>query len=366
MIRPEFWNGKRVFLTGHTGFKGAWMSLLLAKLGAQVTGYSLPPETSPSLFELSGGAQAVHAHVTADIRDQAALTDVMQRAKPEIVIHMAAQALVRRSYRDPAETFDVNVMGTAYLLEAIGKTPEARAVIIVTTDKVYDLSAETCPRRETDALGGHDPYSASKAAAEILVQSWRQSFFGARPNARPAAIATARSGNVIGGGDWSQDRIAPDLVAALSAGRDVELRYPDSVRPWLYVLDSLTGYLMLAERLHADADGFAEAWNFGPLAGEEMCVREVVSLFAQEWGSRGGWRMADGPQPAEAPLLRLDPSKAVDQLGWRPSLSQAEAIREAAAWYRAFLTQEADAVNLSHTAIERHLLRISQAKPAAF
>ncbi|TQI75487.1 CDP-glucose 4,6-dehydratase [Bosea sp. AK1] len=366
MIRPEFWRDKRVFLTGHTGFKGTWTSLLLARLGAHVTGYSLSPETSPSLFELSGGANIVAAHIVADIRDQATLTSAMRQAKPEVVIHMAAQSLVRRSYRNPTETFDVNVMGTAHVLEAIRATPEARAGIIVTTDKVYDLSGDTSPRKETDPLGGHDPYSASKAAAEILTQSWRQSFFVGQADASPANIATVRSGNVIGGGDWSQDRIVTDLVASLSAGREVELRYPDSVRPWLYVLDTLTGYLMLAERLHGGTRAFAEAWNFGPLAGEEMRVRDVVSLFAQEWGGRGGWRQAAGSQPAEAPLLRLDPGKAVDQLGWRPSLGQAEAIRETAAWYRAFLTQQADATNLCRAGVERHLSRIEQASPAAF
>ncbi|TAJ29418.1 CDP-glucose 4,6-dehydratase [Bosea sp. (in: a-proteobacteria)] len=364
MISPEFWRGKRVLLTGHTGFKGAWASLLISRLGAHVTGYSLPPETSPSLFTLTRGANAVQESHMADLLDQRSLTDAMQNAAPEIVIHMAAQSLVRRSYRNPVQTFAVNVMGTAHVLEAIRATPQVKAAVIVTSDKVYDLAREASPRNESDPLGGHDPYSASKAAAEILAQSWRHSFFRESPGSYRPGIATARSGNVIGGGDWSQDRIVTDIVSALLTGQQVELRYPESVRPWLHVLDTLTGYLTLAEHLYDIGTAFADAWNFGPLPGEEMRVRDLVELFASEWGANCGWRLATEPQPPEAPQLRLDPSRAVSRLAWRPSLSQAAAVRETAAWYRAFLAKEGDATFLCHAAIERHLARLDQFLPA--
>jgi CDP-glucose 4,6-dehydratase len=283
----------------------------------------------------------------------------MQAARPDIVIHMAAQSLVRRSYREPAETFDVNVMGTANVLEAIRATPSVKAAVIVTTDKVYDLSLDAAPRKESDPLGGHDPYSASKAAAEILAASYRASFFSGAQAAHQAKIATVRSGNVIGGGDWSPDRIVTDLVTALPTGRPVELRYPESVRPWLFVLDTLTGYLMLAERLYKTGRGFAEAWNFGPPPGEEMRVRELVEVFAQEWGQARGWRLAQGSNPEEAPLLRLDPAKAMQKLGWRPCLTQPEAIVETAEWYHAHLVGMRDAAKLCDDAISRQLSRIA-------
>lgn len=364
MIDPDFWRGRRVFLTGHTGFKGVWASLMLGRLGAAVTGYSLAPETSPSLFQLTGGAAGVSG-VIADIRDAGALTAAMRDARPEIVIHMAAQSLVRRSYREPEATFSVNVMGTAHVLDAIRATPGVTAAVIVTTDKVYDLSLDVSPRRETDPLGGHDPYSASKAAAEIVTASWRESFFTGAHAVHGARIATVRSGNLIGGGDWSPDRIVTDLVAALPAGREVQLRYPESVRPWLFVLDTLTGYLALAERLHWQEPGGAQArfdgaWNFGPSQGEELQVRELVELFAREWGVAKGWRLAEGRHVPEAPLLRLDPSKAMQELGWRPSLRQREAIDETARWYHAFLDRPPSAaLPLCYEAINRHLARIA-------
>lgn len=361
MIDPGFWRGRRVFLTGHAGFKGAWASLILARLGAHVTGYSLAPETEPNLFTLAGAAPGLAAHIIADIRNAETLTRAMQDSRPDIVLHMAAQSLVRRSYRAPAETFAVNVMGTAHLLDAIRATPGVQAAVIVTTDKVYDLSLDVSPRKESDPLGGHDPYSASKAAAEIVTASWRQSFFVPERGGHSAQIASVRSGNVIGGGDWSEDRIITDVVGALPAGRPVALRYPDSVRPWLFVLDTLTGYMMLAERLCKAAPGFADAWNFGPLPGEELTVRELVETFAREWQVTDGWCLAAGDHPPEAPLLRLDPAKAMAQLGWRPSLDQKAAIRETAAWYHAHLEGAQDAAQLCDAAIARHLSRIAAA-----
>jgi CDP-glucose 4,6-dehydratase len=357
MDSPGFWRGKRVFLTGHTGFKGTWAGLLLAELGAELCGYSLAPETTPDLFTLTGGAARFASHHLADIRNRDTLMRAMQEFRPDTVIHMAAQSLVRRSYREPEATFDINVMGTAHVLEAIRATPSVRAAIIVTTDKVYDLSGDVTPRKESDPLGGHDPYSASKAAAEILVQSWRQSFFSGGQGASPARIATARSGNVIGGGDWSEDRIITDLVTALPDGRAVVLRYPESVRPWLFVLDTLSGYLALAERLHGEDASFASAWNFGPAPGEEMRVRDLADAFATAWGGTEGWRLDPRPQPPEAPQLRLDPARALSGLGWRPSLTQREAVEETAAWYHAFLQEKADASALCQSAIRRHLAR---------
>jgi CDP-glucose 4,6-dehydratase len=361
MIDLGFWRGKRVFLTGHTGFKGAWACLTLARLGAHVTGYSLAPETEPNLFTLAGAAKGLEAHIIGDVLDVEALRGAMQASKPEIVLHMAAQSLVRRSYREPVETFAVNVMGTAHVLDAIRATPGVEAAVIVTTDKVYDLTLGVSPRRESDPLGGHDPYSASKAAAEIVTASWRQSFFSRDRGGHAARIASVRSGNVIGGGDWSGERIVTDIVAAIPAGQQVALRYPESVRPWLFVLDSLTGYMMLAERLVCASDGFADAWNFGPSPGEELSVLELVELFAREWDIANGWRLATGAHPPEAPLLRLDPTKAMRQLGWRPSLDQKAAIRETAAWYRAHLAGAQDAANLCEAAIARHLARITAA-----
>lgn len=359
MIDPDFWRDKRVFLTGHTGFKGAWANLLLTRLGAHVTGYSLAPETEPNLFTLTGGAR-VESHI-ADIRDRETLAAKMQAAHPSIIIHLAAKSLVRRSYREPTETFDVNVMGTAHVLEAIRSTPSVMAAVIVTTDKVYDLSLDASPRKESDPLGGHDPYSASKAAAEILAASWRKSFFGGGQAANEARIATVRSGNVIGGGDWSQDRIVTDLVTALPAGRPVELRYPESIRPWLFVLDTLTGYLMLAERLYKGEPGFAEAWNFGPPPGEEMRVRDLADVFARQWGTSQGWRLAEGAHPPEAPLLRLDPAKAMQKLGWKPTLTQREAICETAAWYHASQGDKFDALTVCEKTVLRHMARMENA-----
>lgn len=358
MIRPDFWRGKRVFLTGHTGFKGAWAGLLLSRLGAEVTGFSLAPEPLPNLFRLLHDGNAAQSNDIGNVLDPKGVADAMRNAAPEIVFHMAAQSLVRRSYRDPLETFATNVMGTAHVLEAIRVTPQVRAAVMVTSDKVYDLAQDVSPRGERDPLGGHDPYSASKAAAEIVTQSWQHSFFRADSALNGPPIATARSGNVIGGGDWAQDRIVTDIVSALSAGSEVELRYPESVRPWLQVLDTLTGYLALAERLCDDGFEFAGAWNFGPLLGEEMRVRELVELFAREWGTSQGWRAAPGRQPPEAPQLRLDPSKAINRLGWRPSLNQEAAVRETATWYRAFLEKSSDPKYLCSQAIEHHLARI--------
>ncbi len=359
MIKPKFWCGKRVFVTGHTGFKGAWLTLLLEQLGAEICGYSLAPATTPSLYSLTSGSRQKNCHI-ADIRDRDVLRRTIQAFEPEIVFHLAAQSLVRHSYRYPAETFAINVLGTAHVLDAIRATPCVRVGLIITTDKVYDLSDGLTPRKESDSLGGHDPYSASKAAAEILTASYRESFFSGRLGASSAQIATARSGNVIGGGDWSEDRIVTDIVSALNEHRQVVLRYPKSVRPWLFVLDTLTGYLMLAERLHNCDAGFASAWNLGPISGADMQVHELVEAFAESWGATQGWLTCSQPTLAEAPQLRLDSARAMTDLGWRPSLTQRETIFETATWYHRFFNDKADPVSLCRDAILQHLTRIQQ------
>jgi CDP-glucose 4,6-dehydratase len=358
MIDPSFWRGKRVLLTGHTGFKGTYASLMLARLGARVIGYSLTPTTNPNLFSLTGALSRLDQHIIADIRDANALVSAMQAAQPDVVLHMAAQSLVRRSYREPSETFAVNVMGTTHVLDAVRATPSVKAVIIVTTDKVYDLSLDNSPRKESDPLGGHDPYSSSKAAAEIVTSAWRESFFSAAQRGHMAHVATVRSGNVIGGGDWSEDRIVSGIVEALPIGQKVPLRYPNGVRPWLFVLDTLTGYLMLAERLVREGDSYAEAWNFGPLYGEELCVSELVEIFAKEWGISDSWDHAPGNHPPESLRLRLDPSKAVLRLGWRPTIDQRQAIHETAEWYHRYLANNSDAADLCEAAITRHFARM--------
>ena len=324
-----------MFLTGHTGFKGSWLTLLLARLGATVTGFSLPPSTEPSLFDLAA-ISGVAEGGFGDIRDLDALTRAMRDARPEVVFHLAAQALVRRSYLEPVATFDTNIMGTVHVLEAMRSVPSVSAAVIVTTDKCYDFGVATRPCREGDTLGGDDPYSASKAAAEVAVASYRRSYFEGRGGGRPIPIATGRAGNVIGGGDWSPDRIVTDLVAALDAGGALELRYPKATRPWQHVLDALAGYVMLGQRLLAGEARFAGAWNFGPSASETMTVQRFVELFAQEWGSgRAAWRQAPGEHAAENAHQPLDAGKASTLLGWQPGLSMEQAIRASARWHRA-------------------------------
>lgn len=354
MTDRAFWQGRRVFITGHTGFKGAWLTLLLKRFGAELSGYSLPPPTTPSLYEVAGVGDLTHS-IIADIRDGGRLAVELSRAAPDIVFHLAAQPLVRRSYREPAETYTTNVDGTVNLLEAVRKVSSVRAVVVITTDKVYDLTGDTTPRRETDPLGGADPYSSSKAAAELVAASYRKSFFG--PGQHPALIATARSGNVVGGGDWNEDRIVTDVVAAMHSKSHVVLRYPEAVRPWMYVLDSLIGYMVLAEHLATGEEDAASAWNFGPPANRDVQVCELVDIFANVWERRDAWRKAPGAVLPESMYLRLDPTKAVEQLGWQPAFDQAEAIREAALWYHALSTAQCDVRQLCDATMDRHLER---------
>ena len=328
---PAFWAGRRVLLTGHTGFKGAWMSRWLSRLGAEVHGFALPPEAGQGLFEAIGFDPARSR--LGDIRDPEAVRASVAAARPEIVIHMAAQALVRPSYADPVGTFSVNVMGTVHLLEALRACPELRAVVVVTSDKAYENREWPYAYRETEAMGGHDPYSASKGCAELATSAYRRSFFG--EGGHPASIATARAGNVIGGGDRSADRLIPDLVRALVAGRSAEIRAPHAVRPWQHVLEPLSGYLRLAERL-AGGDGarFAEAWNFGPADEDCRPVSSLADAFARAWGGDAAWHLSETVHPHEASYLKVDASKARAALGWDRRLSLATALDWTARWYR--------------------------------
>lgn len=336
--RGDAWRGKRVFLTGHTGFKGAWLVQLLARAGAEVDGYSLAPPTVPSLFHAAGVGELLHRHVEADIRDADRLADEVLRSRPDVVFHLAAQPLVRRSHRDPVDTFSTNVTGTANLLDAVRRAGNPCAVIVVTSDKCYEPRDDGAPHGEDDRLGGRDPYSASKACAELVTASFRASHF---PPARLAEhgirVASVRAGNVIGGGDWAEDRIVTDLVGHLAAGRPVPVRNPAAIRPWQHVIDPLTGYLALAETLLVDPTGrFCRGWNFGPLPGGDVTVGRLVEAFIDAWGE-GSWIDVHDPRaPAETAVLRLSIDRTLAELPWRPRFTPAEAIRRTADWYRAY------------------------------
>ena len=338
-MNAAFWNGKRVLLTGHTGFKGSWLALWLFSMGARVAGYSLAPLTRPNLFEtasVSGGIE----HQTADIRDFAALSEFVRRQRPEVVFHLAAQSLVRRSYQEPLDTYNTNVLGTAHLLEAVRQAPSARAVIVVTSDKCYENQERIDGYRESDPMGGHDPYSSSKGCAELVTAAYRASFFNpARLAEHGVGIASARAGNVIGGGDWSEDRLIPDLFRAVVAKESVHIRNPRAIRPWQHVLEPLAGYLLLAERLCSGAAGFAEGWNFGPPESDARPVAELVEAAASRWeGLR--WQKDDASHPHEATLLRLDSSKARTRLRWQPRLDFGRAVEWTVDWYKAYLRRE--------------------------
>jgi CDP-glucose 4,6-dehydratase len=343
--------GRRVFVTGHTGFKGAWLAEWLTALGAEVTGYALDPPTEPSLFEALDLAQRLR-HVVADIRDGDRLAAEVTTARPSVIFHLAAQALVRRAYAEPRETVETNVMGTVNVLEAARACPSVRAVVIVTSDKCYQNLETGRPFVETDAMGGRDPYSASKGCAELVTAAYRDSFF-----ADGAAVASARAGNVIGAGDWAADRIIPDCVRALVAGEPVVVRNPDAIRPWQHVLEPLSGYLWLAACMLRDGRRYEGAWNFGPrdTAGDKP-VSWVVERFFEEWGS-GSWTTPaeTGPQPHEAHHLRLDSARARDELGWAPVWDAPTAVHKTATWYREYYRAAATA-----RALVEHQLRTYQ------
>jgi CDP-glucose 4,6-dehydratase len=331
-----FWRGRRVLITGHTGFKGGWLSLWLQSLGAEVSGYALPPPTSPSLFEIASVGRDMAASHLADIRDPERLKAVLLASCPEVVFHLAAQPLVRQSYAEPVETYMTNVMGTVHLLEAIRATPGVRAVVNVTTDKCYDNREWVWGYRESDPLGGQDPYSSSKGCAELVSAAYRNSFFAAQEHAQHGvALATARAGNVIGGGDWAGDRLVPDMIRAFSRAEAVIIRSPHAIRPWQHVLEPLWGYLTLAEKLWEQGPAFAESWNFGPNDEDARPVQWIVQRLVEQWGDGATWRLDERPQPHEATHLKLDCSKARARLEWQPRWELGLALERVVAWYRA-------------------------------
>lgn len=342
-MTPSFWNNKKVFVTGHTGFKGSWLCLWLHSLGASVTGYALQPPTEPSLYKLCKLDEWVTSH-TADIRNPEQLTAALAGAAPDIVIHMAAQPLVRKSYEQPAETYEVNMMGTVNLLEAVRKAVQSgvpvRAVLNVTTDKCYQNQEWTWGYRETDQLGGSDPYSSSKACSELITSGYREAYFPSRDYSRhQVAVATARAGNVIGGGDWAKDRLIPDCMRALLQGEKIKLRYPQAVRPWQHVLEPVSGYLMLAKKLFEQGPPYAEEWNFGPNDCDVLPVADVVRKMCDLWGGGSAYEVEEGVHPRESQLLMLDCSKAKQKLGWYPEWNLDTALAKTVEWVKAYEQQ---------------------------
>jgi CDP-glucose 4,6-dehydratase len=329
------YRGKRVLVTGHTGFKGSWLSLWLKELGADVLGISLAPETQPNHWNLLGLESIVQHHVL-DIRQAAEVASVFKSTQPEMVFHLAAQPLVRRSYRDPLETWSTNVMGTVNVLEACRLTRSVRAILAVTTDKCYENQEWAWGYRENDRLGGHDPYSASKAGSELVAASYRRAFF--HTDGAPL-LATARAGNLIGGGDWSDDRLIPDLVRAMAAQESLEIRSPNATRPWQHVLESLSGYLLLGQKLIEGNQNFDGAWNFGPERSGNRTVADVLNGLQTHW-PKLHWHRTAAPQPHEANLLYLDSAKAYAQLGWQPVWNLDTTLEKTADWYRAFQSSQ--------------------------
>ncbi len=342
-MNRDFWRGRRVFVTGHTGFKGSWLVTWLVRLGAQVTGYALAADQTPNLFEAARVGEDIDSRI-GDVRDLESLREALAKSDAEIVFHLAAQSLVRKSYESPVDTYATNVMGTVHLLEAIRASGSVQAVVVVTSDKCYENREGARPYREDDALGGRDPYSNSKACQELVASAYRQSFPG-------PAIATARAGNVIGGGDWARDRLVPDLVRAFSAKEPAVIRNPASIRPWQHVLEPLHGYLLLAEKL-VNGDGFAEAWNFGPSEVDVRPVRWIADALVSRWNGGAQWTQDAGTHPHEALTLTLDSTRARTVLGWTPRLSLDESLDWIVEWHRA---SDARAITLQQ--IERYEAR---------
>ncbi len=350
------WSGRRVFLTGHTGFKGSWLALWLNQLGAEVTGFALPPPTNPSLFEAARIGELVN-HVEGDIRDLDAVQRAMRDARPEVVFHLAAQSLVRLSYDQPVETYATNVMGTVHLLEAARQLGGVNAFVCITTDKCYENREWIWPYRESDPMGGHDPYSSSKGCAELVASAYRRSFFPTEAIADGGmALATVRAGNVIGGGDWAADRLIPDIIRSFECGEAPTIRSPGAVRPWQHVLEALQGYLMIAERLIDDDASFADAWNFGPADDDTRPVSWIVERIQAAWGDAPDPQPWRGRTPHEATLLKLDTSKARSLLGWRPILPLTDALEWIVDWHRAF-GSGADARDITLRQIQAYIAR---------
>lgn len=332
-VNQDFWLGKRVFLTGHTGFKGSWLSLWLQSLGAQVHGLALEPPTSPNLFTVAQVKVGMVSHTIGDIRDLVTVQKAMHAAQPDIVIHMAAQPLVRLSYADPVVTYATNVMGSVHVLESARHSPSVKAIVVVTTDKCYENKEWAWSYRENEPMGGHDPYSSSKGCSELVTSAYRSSFF----QSNGIAVASARAGNVIGGGDWAADRLVPDILRAFEQCQPVTIRNPHATRPWQHVLEPISGYMTLAERLYTHGNAFAEGWNFGPKDDDAQPVQWIVEHIVNAWGKGASWQQDGGIHPHEAKYLKLDISKAKDRLGWQPRWSLATALELITSWHQAYL-----------------------------
>jgi CDP-glucose 4,6-dehydratase len=352
-MNRTFWKDKKVLLTGHTGFKGSWLSLWLQGLGANVLGYALPPPTKPSLFEIAHVADGMTS-ITGDVRDLEQLEAVFSEHRPEIIIHMAAQSLVSYSYENPIQTYSTNIMGTANILEAIRHSESAKAVLCITSDKCYENREWLWGYRENEPMGGHDPYSSSKGCAELVISAYRKSYFSAkRYQHHGVALASARAGNVIGGGDWAQDRLVPDVMKAFLAHRPVIIRNPDAIRPWQHVLEPLNGYLCLAEQLWVRGPEFAQAWNLGPNDEDAWSVSWVVERLASLWGKDARWELDSTEHPHEATYLKLDCSKAKSLLGWSPKLRLSTALEWIVEWYQGY-QQNQDMRRLTEAQIARY------------
>ena len=332
----SFWRGRRVFITGHTGFKGGWLALLLQELGAEVYGYALAPEAGENLFEVARVADGMHSEF-GDIRNAEQLSRALKASGAQVVLHLAAQALVRRSYSDPVETYSTNVMGLVNLLEAVRASGGVDAVLNVTSDKCYENREWIWGYREQDAMGGHDPYSSSKGCAELVTAAYRRSFLQSGAGGREIALASARAGNVLGGGDWSADRLIPDMLKSLSEGHPAYIRNPQAVRPWQHVMEPISGYLNLAERLFTDGEAYAEGWNFGPEMQEICSVETVADRLIDHWGEGASWRTASDGGPHEAGLLALDCTKARRRLNWSPKWTVDDTIKRIVSWQRAYM-----------------------------
>jgi CDP-glucose 4,6-dehydratase len=353
MLNRSFWKSRHVFVTGHTGFKGSWLALWLHALGARVTGYALAPPTEPSLFEQAEIARVVDS-VTGDIRDLPRLKDAIGACRPDVIVHMAAQSVVRRGYEDPVETYSTNVMGTVHVLEALRQLGHRCVVVNVTSDKCYENREWVWGYRETEPLGGRDPYSNSKGCAELVTTAYRESFFP--PGAfdrHGVALASARAGNAIGGGDWTRDQLIPDLMRAFFAGTPCPIRNPCAIRPWQFVLEPLRGYLVLAEHLEEDASRFASAWNFGPADSDAQPVSWIADRLSGVWGGSAAWTQDAGSHPREANYLKLDASKAGRELGWHPILPLQSGLDWIVEWYRAFQAGD-NLARLTRAQIERY------------
>jgi CDP-glucose 4,6-dehydratase len=348
-VNPSFWQGKSVFLTGHTGFKGSWLTLWLSSLGAKVSGYALAPDTTPNLFTVLNLQDSLAHSQIADIRDLDALQKAVNRVRPDIVIHMAAQPLVRYSYIHPVETYAINVMGTVNLLESLRSVDSVRATVVVTTDKCYENTERLVGYQEHEPMGGHDPYSSSKGCVELVAAAYRKSFFSFDQFARHRhAIASARAGNVIGGGDWSVDRLIPDAIKAFELGQALSIRNPLATRPWQHVLEPLSGYLALAQALYEKGTPFAQGWNFGPRDSDARSVQAVIDLLISAWGSMASWVQDASEHPHEAHSLKLDITKASKQLGWVPKWNLETAIETIVQWQKAYQNkQDMKAISLA-------------------